>query len=140
MRIDGVRGELYFHVLQPDRTLKYGDGRIVEPGSELKAKSQLNSKGKPRKVPMECQFGMHGCTTAASYALEPFWGYNWICIVRLWGNVRTFNDKSAALRRKVVAMRQIGVDGEYPPSKYSDDQAIYDWVMAKPYKGYKGVK
>ena len=140
MRIKGVRGELYFHVLEPSRTLRYGDGRIVEPGSELKAKSQLNSKGKPRKVPMECQFGMHGCITAASYPLEGFWSRNWICIVRLWGNVRTFNDKSAALRRKVVAMRQIGVNGEYPPNKWDGDQAIYDWVMAKPYKGYKGVK
>jgi len=140
MRINGVKGELYFHVLQPNRKLLYGDGRVVEPGSELKAKTQLNTKGKPRKVPMECQFGMHGCITAVSYALCQFLSRRWICIVRLWGNVRTFGDKSAALRRKVVAMRQIGVDGEYPPNRWDGDQAIYDWVMAKPYKGYKGVK
>lgn len=137
MRIKGVRGELYFHVLQPDRTLKYGDGRIVEPGSEMKAKSQKNSKGKPRKVPMECQFGMHGCAHAASFPLKGFFEGYWICIVRLWGNVRTFSDKSAGMRRKVVAMRQIG-NGHYPPSKWgSSDQAIYDWVMADPYRGVK---
>lgn len=140
MRINGVKGELYFHVLQPDRKLQFGDGRVVEPGSDLKAKTQLNTKGKPRKVPMKCQFGMHGCITAASCELHPFFCENWICIVRLWGNVRTFNDKSAALRRKVVAMRQIGVGGGYPPRRWGGDQAIYDWVMAKPYKGYKGVK
>ena len=136
MRIKGVRGKLYFHVLRPNRKLLYGDGRVVEPGSELKAKSQLNSKGKPRKVPYECQFGMHGCITAASYSLDGFLEGNWICIVRLWDNVRTFRDKSAGLRRKVVAMRRIG-NGYYPPSKWGGDRAIYDWVMEAPYKGGK---
>ena len=137
MKIKGVRGELYFHVLQPNRRLRYGDGRVVEPGSELKAKTQYTTKGTPRKIPMECQFGMHGCTTAASSALEGFWTGYWICIVRLWGNVRTFGDKSAALRRKVVAMRQIGEDGDYPPARWYGDEEVYNWVMAKPYKGVK---
>lgn len=137
MKIKGVRGELYFHVLQPSRKLKYGDERVVEPGSELKAKTQRTSKGTIRKVPMECQFGMHGCITAASFALEGFYGGCWLCIVRLWGNVRTFGDKSAALRRKVVAMRQIGANGEYPPSRWNGDEEVYNWVMAKPYKGVK---
>lgn len=134
MKIKGVRGELYFHVLQPNRRLRYGDGRIVKPGSELKAKTQYTTKDTPRKVPMECQFGMHGCTSAASLSLGGFFGDSWICIVRLWGNVRTFNDKSAALRRKVVAMRQIGANGEYPPSRWDGDEGVYNWVMAKPYK------
>lgn len=137
MKIKGVRGELYFHILQPDRKLRYGDNRVVEPGVELKAKSQRTSKGTPRKVPMKCKFGMHGYTTAASYARGAFLDYRWICIVRLWGNVRTFGDKSAALRRKVVAMRQVGVDGEYPPNVWGGDKGIYNWVMAKPYKGVK---
>jgi len=115
----------------------YDDGRVVEPGSELKAKTQYTTKGTPRKVPVECQFGMHGCITSASYALDLFFTDNWVCIVRLWGNVRTFNDKSAALRRKVVAMRQIGANGEYPPSRWNGDEEVYNWVMAKPYKGVK---
>lgn len=135
MKIKGVRGELYFHVLGPDRKLRYGDGRVVEPGSELKAKTKYTTKNTPRKIPMECKFGMHGCTTAASPALEGFWTDYWVCIVRLWGNVRTFGNKSAALRRKVVAMRQVGVDGEYPPSRWNGDEEVYNWVMAKPYKG-----
>ena len=137
MKIKGVRGELYFHILQPDRKLRYGDNRVVEPGVELKAKSQRTSKGTPRKVPMKCKFGMHGCTTAASPELAEFWTDYWICIVRLWGNVRTFGDKSAALRRKVVAMRQIGGDGNYPPARWGGDGEVYIWVMAKPYKGVK---
>jgi len=86
---------------------------------------------------MKCQFGMHGCTTATSPELAGFWPDNWVCIVRLWGNVRTFGNKSAALRRKVVAMRQIGVDGEHQPCRWYGDEEIYNWVMAKPYKGVK---
>lgn len=136
MRVKDVRGELYFHVLYPNRKLRFGDNRLVEPGSELKAKAQRTRKGTTRKVPRRCEFGMHGCITAASCSLEGFWIGYWVCIVRLWGNVRTFNDKSAALRRKVVAMRQVG-PGHYPPSKWDSDQAIYDWVMANPYKGAK---
>lgn len=137
MKIKGVRGELYFHILQPDRKLQFGDNRVVEPGSELKAKVQYTAKGAPRKVPAECQFGMHGCANVSSYELYAFHRDCWICIVRLWGNVRNFGDKSAALRRKVVAMRQVGVDGEYPPNVWGGDKGIYNWVMAKPYKGVK---
>jgi len=137
MRIKGVRGELYFHVLQPSRRLRYGDDRVVEPGSELKAKTQHTTKGTPRKVPIECQFGMHGCSTSTSSSLPSFYINDWICIVRLWGNVRTFGGKSAALRRKVVAMRQVGVDGDRHTLMSYSDQEIYDWVMAKPYKGVK---
>lgn len=137
MKIKGVRGELYFHVLRHNRRLRYGDGRVVEPGSELKAKTQYTTNGTPLKIPIECQFGMHGCTTAASSALAGFFPDDWICIVRLWGNVRTFGNKSAALRRKVVAMRQIGEDGSYPPARWDGDREVYNWVMAKPYKGVK---
>lgn len=136
MRIEGVRGELYFHVLQPDRKLQFGDNRVVEPGSELKAKVQYTAKGAPRKVPAECQFGMHGCKRADSPDLFCHAIGCWVCVVRLWGNVQHFGNKSAALRRKVIAMRQVASHHDYPPM-WNGDRSIYDWVMAKPYKGVK---
>lgn len=132
MRVKGIRGELYFHVLDGNRKLRFGDDRIVEPGSEMKAKTQLTAKGTPRILPRECQFGMHGCKDVGSSALSNFELHKWVCVVRLWGNVRTFYNKSAGLRRKVVAMRQIESYIDFP-QRWGSNQDVYDWVMAEPW-------
>lgn len=133
MRVKGIRGELYFHVIgRIDRKLYHSDGRTVVPGKELKAGgyNKKTSRGKARRVPVLCGFGMHASkefSHAASFVF-PFCG-TWICIVRLWGNVKNKNYKSAGMRRKVVAMRQC--DGTIRASESS--QTVYNWVMANPW-------
>ena len=139
MKVKGVRGELYFHVVNEDRRLGHGDNRLVVPGKELKARASRNWDGNLRLEPVECKHGMHGCKSINSYEmfrLCPRW---WLCIVRLRCNVRRFGFKSAGMRREVVAMRQYNPK-EGPPcgvKKFKNNTEAYNWVMEHPWGGPK---
>ena len=145
MKLKGYRGEIYFHILCPNRRLTYGDERLVEPGRELKARKvgQFPSKS---KRPVLCEYGMHACkdfndTLRYRSASEG----SWICLVRLNTEVIHDKNKSVALRRKVVAMRKFGdlfndeyttIDLTWMSNKIAND-IVSSWILAKPYKGIK---
>jgi len=106
---DNENGELYFHILRSDRCLSYGDNREVVPGREMKARRVTSHReGVFDGNPILCSYGMH-----ASINIQDAVKYKrlesgvWICLVRLNTKVVHGNDKSVALRRKVVAMRQL---------------------------------
>ena len=128
MRVKGVRGELYFHILDSDRKLKYGDGREVVPGKELKM------PGSDHFFPIMCFKGMHaskGIRGARTYAIIV--PGSWVCIVRLNTNVINHYDKSVASRRTVVAMRQVKTRRHANSYIFWSSELTYKWVMAKPW-------
>lgn len=135
MKIDGVKGELYFHILKSSRRLRYGDSRVVVPGKELKAKKTYRYDC---ATPELCCFGMHASKSLgeASDYMSIYIG-NWICIVRVNDHVVYGEDKLAGLRRKVVAMRQVKTanSANYLYRIAHDGQRVYDWVMANPWDG-----
>lgn len=135
MKIDGVKGELYFHILKSSRRLRYGDDREVVPGKELKAKK---TNRYDYATPELCCFGMHASKSlgAASYYMSIYIG-NWICIVRVNDHVVYGEDKLAGLRRKVVAMRQVKTANsrDHLYRIYRNNKRVYDWVMANPWDG-----
>lgn len=128
MRVKGVRGELYFHILESDRKLQYGDRREVVPGKELKM------PGSDRLKPVLCERGMHASkeiNDARQYSyIKP---EKWVCIVRLNTNVIHDFDKSVAKRRIVVAMRQIKTWIQEDSGTFWNSDLAYKWVMAKPW-------
>lgn len=149
MKIKPFNGEVYFHVLSSTRSLM--DGRVVEPGHTYHA-TKPNPRYFPASIPMWkenkptlCFWGMH-----ASEGL--FYDVNcssWICLVRLWDNVKHSPSKSVAQRRKVIAMRQwnkecwvstyFGLNWHVCSDGFAlfndgDLQKVADWVLAKPYK------
>lgn len=151
MKLKGYRGEFYFHVLSSDRKLGYGDGRIVVPGKELKAKKTSRQlacgirAGIVPDEPIQCKYGMHGCSTARKLKKCARLDVGkWICLVRLNTRLKHFRNKHAALRRKVVFMRQVdddfysqlsppcSMDWRGWPAKYSS-RAIAKWIMEKPW-------
>lgn len=128
MRVKGVRGELYFHILDSDRKLKYGDGREVVPGKELKM------PGSDKLKPVLCIIGMHASKeiVCARQYMRPRPG-TWICIVRLNTNLIHDRDKSVGARRTVVAMRQIRTWRQADSYTFWNSKCAYKWVMAKPW-------
>lgn len=135
MKIDGVKGELYFHILKSSRRLRYGDGREVVPGKELKAKKTYRWDW---ATPELCYFGMHASKSLgeASDYMSIHIGA-WICIVRVNDHVVYGENKLVGLRRKVVAMRQVktanSLDHLYRICR--NNKRVYDWVMANPWDG-----
>lgn len=127
MKHPAFRGEVYIHVLPPSRRLI--DGRYVEEGKEYKAsirfaRAQLKDccyedfEFDPfdPSEPEECFYGMHGLDTdwyphdwinnGQETTGLPLKG-NWVCVVRIFGNVVRCEDKVVGLRRKVIAMRRV---------------------------------
>lgn len=143
MKLKGYRGELYFHVVEDDRRLGFGDGRLVEPGVELKAKDEqkrIGNRLRSRKVPVECSFGMHGCSNWQDLRDNIFPSHGrWVCLVRLNTRLRNFSTRHAALRRKVVAMRRVGYSFAYSGflSRDARSEDVAQWILEKPYKGIK---
>lgn len=143
MKLKGYRGELYFHVVEDNRRLGFGDGRLVEPGVELRAKDRkkrIGNRLRSRKVPVECSFGMHGCSNWQDLRDNIFPSHGkWVCLVRLNTKVRKFDTKHAALRRKVVAMRM--VDNSFFSCGFDSwnvrSEDVAQWILEKPYKGIK---
>jgi len=130
MRVPGIRGELYFHILARDRRLHYGDNRLVEVGKELKARKMDPWYHQP--YPVLCSFGMHGSARfidAVGYRF-PERGY-WVCVVRIWGHLDIGNDKVCGDRRRVIAMRQVENNKEIRFLTHEDttDRMVYEWVM-----------
>lgn len=145
MKAKQFNGEIYFHVLDPDRWIR--DGRVVEPGHTYHALQSGNLWGYSK--PTHCSFGMH-----ASHGL---WlaadTYDWVCLVRLWEKLDYPKDysKGVAMRRHVIAMRQnhykssIADKFQLSLSRgYKDGfctygginlQKVVDWVLERPYKG-----
>lgn len=140
-RIKGVRGEVYFHVLEPDRKLLFLDQRLVEIGRELKASREAHREwfgSRASDEPELCVFGMHACRESR----DILWWYGttclgfWLCSVRLWGNVIHGDHKSVGMRRKVIAMRQIQKeDMEGLGEILQDSNATYQWILAGSEKG-----
>lgn len=145
MKAKQFNGEIYFHVLGPDRRLR--DGRVVEPGHTYHALQSRNYRRFTK--PMHCSFGMHASHGLwyAAYTNE------WVCLVRLWEKLDypKYSSKGVAMRRHVIAMRQnkykksiVDKFELLPPRGYQDGFATYggsnlqkvvDWVLEKPYKG-----
>jgi len=82
----------YWHFINQDRKLGYGDNRIVEPGKIYTVDCK----------PVLCEAGLHGSYNALD-ALHYAPGQI-ICRVELSGKIVHGDDKSAATERKVIWM------------------------------------
>lgn len=150
MKIKPFKGEVYFHVLGSKRRLM--DGRVVEPGHTYHATKPdpliyhegIISLWKNNQ-PTPCVWGMHA-SEGLFYDVDDA---DWICLVRLWGNVTHSPSKFVAQRRKVIAMRQwnnrelastyFGINWHVCSDGFiicndGDLQKVADWVLAKPYE------
>ena len=140
---DNRNGNLYFHILDSNRELRYGDYRKVTPGKELKAKRTGEFQPYLNKHPVFCEYGMHASKHIQDAHVYRFINTEcWVCLVRLWGNVQHGSDKSVGLRRKVVAMRQIKsgdmakiIKGGKFYKKSDYDYHFVEWVLANPWDG-----
>lgn len=153
MNIKPFKGEVYFHVLGPDRMF----GQATPRREALPGKTYHATKPNApmyddvmyayhHKQPTQCVWGMHasnGLFYDANYG-------NWICLVRLWGSVYHEPSKSVALRRKVIAMRQWkrvvcatscyrlqwrGNDDGHGLSTGPGLQDLADWILEDPFMG-----
>lgn len=122
MKLNGRRGEVYFHILQNENcTLRYQDNRKVEVGKVLKASKRAHSKTwgtytdkEFYNKPMMCQYGMHASKNiwdAMKYVAPASERY--VCLVRLHDKVEHGDDKSVALRRECIAMRQVEIGNSF---------------------------
>lgn len=150
MKIKPFKGQVYFHVLRPDSLLL--DGRKVTPGrtyhatrpNVLTGRSNAQWAAYRKRTPTLCTWGMH----ASNGLFCDVHTKDWVCLVRLWGNVVHSPSKSAAQRRKVIAMRQwtdtislagcFGIKWIYQKDGIvlgggDNLQKVADWVLAKPY-------
>ena len=138
---DNRKGTLYFHILNADRKLCYGDGREVVPGKEMKAKRCGHDGFLPGNLPVLCQYGMHASLHVRDADRYVRIGIGkWVCLVRLNGEVDGLSNKFVGLRRKVVAMRQIkrgDMNKIIKAGEFYDkvDYNFYfiEWVLANPW-------
>lgn len=148
MKHPAFRGEVYIHVLPPSRRLM--DGRYVEEGKEYKASIRFfrvmlknfcyeGSELDPSE-PEECFYGMHGLDTdwyprnwinnGRDMAGLPLKG-NWVCVVRIFGNVTRCEDKVVGLRRKVIAMRCVSNHATALDLMRTPMTGVVDWVLGR---------
>jgi len=127
------------------------DGRYVEEGKEYKASIRFARKlGSFRyedsyedseldpSEPEECLYGMHGLDTdwyphewinnGQEMTGLPLKG-NWVCVVRIFGNVTRCEDKVVGLRRKVIAMRRVSNHATALDLMRTTMIGVVNWVL-----------
>lgn len=130
MKIPGIDGEVYFHVLAPSRRLGYGDGRWVRKGRWIHARKVFGSKV---NFPEMCSPGMHACSTVSSLnKMAPYGSRTNFCLVQLRGSVfGDFSGKWVAKERKVLFLRKDreGVRWSIYGCKSITAMALANWIM-----------
>lgn len=98
------KGVLAWHFVREERTLNYGDGRLVEAGKTLSYTGMT--------PPRCCNFGMHASkkiSDAARFRVGP-----WMCRVRVTGEIDERKNKLAGRNREVLWMAKV-------PKKWVND-------------------
>lgn len=133
MKTPYCKGEVYIHILPKDKRIS--DGRVIELGKEYKAtkknlRAHYGDRAADQTTPIECIYGMHALNEGNKWiATGPSVG-NWVCVVRLNTKFERTVNKTVALRRKVIAWKQVTTEEEANILRYQKaNSGIVRWVF-----------
>lgn len=139
MKIKGIEGECYFHTVDSNRRLGYGDNRWVRIGRWMRGRNQFPGGWTYVTEPRHCAPAMHACKTITGIRTYSFPHQGrYISICQLRGKVAHQWNKSHALERRVLFIRRIKTFEDYKFAMFGGSSGqVAKWIMNPHLNAFK---